>query len=222
MAKRRSNLVETNEKLRNLQDKRKQRESEAYRSQEKERDRTAHAAARESFGVRRSERIRDKIRHRLIRENAVSRQSERERDCERRALARQNPTKRKDEFDKIASQQKLRRQEQGWDDILSEFRKEICKMPFHPCSSCGCTYYEDSVTSYKLQDFFDQGLSEEFVNQVICIHRDSVLLCGTCKRYVLKKKVPKLNLSNGFRFPEQPPELKVCLFILLSMKTDIC
>jgi hypothetical protein len=35
--------------------------------------------------------------------------------------------------------------------------------------------------------------------------------CGTCKKFVKQKKIPKLALSNGFDFPEIPQPLMVSL-----------
>lgn len=191
--------------------------NEEVRSQEQERDKEAHVERRRDPQLRQSERIREMNRKRIMRLDSAVRDAERERDKSAKASTRSNPVRRSFEFQNIAVQQKRRRNQQTWEQILAEFQKEIRMAPVNPCSSCGCTYYQENTTPFTLDDLKAKGLECGFIDSVICVHKDNILLCRTCKKHILNSRVPKLNLSNGFAFPVQPPELFVRVIYKLPL-----
>jgi len=140
--------------------------------------------------MRTPEKIRDKEYHRVRRDDLSFRIPERLRD---------SAAKRSQQLRLLSSFEKLR----------DKFREKIKCAPIFICSCCGGLWYKDSTTVVSEQLLKDKGCDDNLVMKVLHVKQDEHRLCGTCKKSVFGRRLPRVSLCNGLDFPEIPEVLKV-------------
>ena len=71
------------------------------------------------------------------------------------------------------------------------------------CTSCKQLYYRHCVSLFKQDTVKDQSL-KKLIPTVHSVS-DLVWICGTCKSYITKNRIPPMSVMNKMSFPEQGP-----------------
>jgi hypothetical protein len=213
----------TQKKAKHVEVMRKVRQNPEYRAKEK----TKHAEylrnVRENPDYRTPEKEKDAAFKRKARQNPDYRTQEKTRDAEAHSQARQDPIKRKKIISDVTESQRKKRKSDKFnlEYLLNEYNKRIHQSPEFICSCCGGLWYESSTKVITREQLEDKGLSASLITTVLNVNQNVHRLCGTCRGSVFQKQVPKLCLTNGFKFPDVPPELQVKIKVNVNKKTFV-
>jgi hypothetical protein len=156
----------------------------------------------------------DTAARRIARQNQARHDREQVADTKARRLARQDVGIRSVERKRFWEAEKKRRQKakSSYEKLFEKYSEQIRQSPSYICSCCGGLWYENSTTITSQEELFRWGCDQDFIDTVLRVHQNQHRLCGTCKRNIAQKQVPRLCLSNGFDFPIVPSEIKVNQF----------
>ncbi|KAI5693521.1 hypothetical protein M8J75_000652 [Diaphorina citri] len=213
------------EREKNNEAKRKAREHEEKRKREREKDNEAKRKARENEEKRKSEREKNNEAKRKAREHEEKRKSEREKESEAKRKAREDADvrRRESEARQVLREDPVRRDAErqrrieraaertSYNVMYSEFKERIKQGPTHVCCCCGQLMFRSSVTIHSEVSVVEKNIYSGW--QEVCNVRrnegESLTLCSTCRKYLLKdKKVPPMAATNGFLFPPVPEEFR--------------
>jgi hypothetical protein len=213
----------TQKKAKHAEVMRKLRLKQDYRTKEKVKDAESKKQARQNPDFRTPEKEKDAIFKRKMRESQEYRTPEKARNAEAHSQARQDPIKRKKtHLVELESKRKIRKSDKSsLEFLLQEYNKKIHQSPEFICSCCGGLWYESSTKVITREQLEDKGLSASLITTVLNVNQNVHRLCGTCKGSVFQKQVPKLCLTNGFKFPDVPPELQVKIKVNVNKKTFV-
>jgi len=142
-------------------------------------------------------RLNNRMKSRNL--NKLSSNTEQETDTLRRRVSRKTP--------------------QTLEVQINKFLNDIKEGPTWTCSSCGGLWFRSSVTKVNFEELKEKGCPDNFLKQVLTAPMGTVhWLCSTCKKSIVISKVPRLNLSNGLRFPVIPD----CLKDLTTLEERLC
>ncbi|KAI5726156.1 hypothetical protein M8J77_024597 [Diaphorina citri] len=227
-AKRKAREDEEERKIEREKDreaKRKAREDEEKRKSKREKDREAKRKAREDEEERKSKREKDREAKRKARGDEHERKIEREKDSEAKRKARDDADVRRRETEarQILREDLVRRDAErqrrieraaertSYNVMYSEFKERIKQGPTHVCCCCGQLMFRSSVTIHSEVSVIEKNIYSGW-REVCNVHRnegESLTLCFTCRKYLLKdKKVPPMAATNGFLFPPVPEEFR--------------
>ncbi|KAG2198192.1 hypothetical protein INT47_000393 [Mucor saturninus] len=108
----------------------------------------------------------------------------------------ENETRRKSYRDQGTSTQ----------SIIDNYNTVIKQGPTEICSCCGGTWFPVQVNRVQRSILIAKGLTADFLTRCLSLDTDSDILklCATCHWDIKKAKVPKLSISNGFRYADIP------------------
>jgi hypothetical protein len=148
---------------------------------------------------------------RLARQDPSYRTREAKRDRESRRFKREDLALRSIERRTFWEAERKRRNssKSSYEKLLEKYTDQIRQSPSYICSCCGGLWYQKSTTPTSQEALISSGCDQEFIDTVLRAKQDQHRLCGTCKKSITQKRVPRLCLSNGFDFPIVPAEIKV-------------
>jgi rubrerythrin len=174
-------------------------------------DTNARRLVRQNQARRQEEQLADTASRRLARQDPARRHQKQLADIEYRRLARKDIGYRSVERKKFWEAEKKRRQtaKSSYEKLVEKYSDQIRQSPSYICSCCGGLWYEKSTTITSQEELIRCGCSQDFIDTVLRVHQNQHRFCGTCKRNIAQKQIPRLCLSNGFDFPIVPSEIKV-------------
>jgi hypothetical protein len=166
---------------------------------------------REEKERKRKQQVANTAARRLTRQDQARRDQEQVADTNSRRLARQDTVVRSVERKRFWEAEKKRRltAKSSYEKLKDKYIDQIRQSPSCICSCCGGIWYEKSTTATSQEALILCGCDQDFIDTVLRVQQNEHRLCGTCKKSITQKRVPRLCLSNGFDFPIVPSELKV-------------
>jgi len=214
------------EQERNTADHRKKRLMTGYSSKEKELNAQSHAERRKDFeyhnkeqeantkahaGHRRDSEYRNKEQEANTKAHAGHRRDSEYRNKEQAANTKAHAGHRSDfEYrnkEQAANTKAHAEERKDKEKLFLSYFNNIKESCTNICSSCGNLWFKRSISDYKISEIIDKKLcSLIFLNNYCKLRScpDVITLCSTCKAYILKEKIPTLNLSKGLEFKPLP------------------
>ncbi len=84
------------------------------------------------------------------------------------------------------------------------FHNLVQQGPLYVRTCCDQLWYRNSVTKAVTDSYKD--IQRQFITGTKSFD-NCEYICGTCKRYVMKNRMPPLSKANGVRFPEKANEM---------------
>jgi hypothetical protein len=189
----------------------KLREEKEKKRKEQANNTAARRVARLDPERRRKEQEAKAESRRLARQDEARRYREQMSDTNSRRLARKDPVIRSVERKTFWEAERKRRQtaKSSYEKLMDKYIDQIRQSPSYICSCCGGLWYEKSTIATSREALILCGCNEDFIDTVLRVQQNEHRLCGTCRKSITQKRVPRLCLSNGFDFPIVPSELKV-------------
>jgi hypothetical protein len=187
------------------------RQDPARRRQEQVANTESHRLARQDPARRRQLQLANTESHRLARQDPARRRQEQAANTESHRLARKDTVIRSVERKTFWESERKRRQtaKSTYEKLMDKYIDQIRQSPSYICSCCGGLWYEKSTSVTSQEALILCGCNQDFIDSVLRVQQDQHRLCGTCKKSINQKCVPRLCLSNGFDFPFVPSEIKV-------------
>ncbi|KAK3104116.1 hypothetical protein FSP39_024549 [Pinctada imbricata] len=210
---RKSEEVRQKERKKDRQYHSEARKSEEVRKKEREKERQYHSEARKSEEVRKKEREKERQYHSEARKSEEVRKKEREKERQYHSEARKNIEVRNKEREKeIKAKRRSRNKSrnQSLETVIINFREQLKRGDDFVCTCCRQTFFQHSVYLADLNFFRKKNISSTLLDKAthgIKSCSDSEWICKTCHKYIMKKELPPMCVSNGLEMHDIPEEI---------------
>ena len=153
-----------------------------------------------------NEYMREYMKTKRTNENTETKEKNNEymRDYMKTKRANKNPEIQKENYNKYM--RRYRKQKQSntrtMEDLIKMFHGIVSNGPLYVCSCCDQLWYKHSVSPAVSVRRTNPYVADKLLNKTSVDNIE--WLCGSCKKYLSKNKVPPCAAINGMLFPPKP------------------